>query len=79
MKKFSIEFRKLTELEDYRGEPVPVGDRAYISSCYRQTLLANPFCPSKEVACQKVGYVDGRIGGTEIQFPLKLSLDGQIV
>ena len=79
MKKFSIEFRKLTELEDYKGVHVPEGDRAYISSCYRQTLLANPFCPSKEVACQKVGYVDGRIGGTEIQFPLKLSIDGKIV
>lgn len=79
MKKFVIEFRKLTELEDYKGIRVAEGDRAYISPCYRQALLANPFCHSNEVACQKVGYVDGRIGGTEIQFPLKLSIDGQIV
>lgn len=79
MKKFSIEFRKLTELEHYKGIHVPEGHRAYISPFYQHTLLANPFCPSKDVACQKVGYVDGRIGGTEIQFPLKLSIDGQIV
>lgn len=79
MKKFLIESRRLSELEDYKGRRVPEGDRAYISPNYRQALLANPFRPSYKVACQKVGYVDGRIGGTEIQFPLKLSLNGQIV
>ena len=76
VKKFLIEFRKLTELEEYKGVHVQEGDRAYISHCYRQALLANPFCPSTEVACQKVGYVGGKIGGTEIQFPLKMSIDG---
>ncbi len=76
MKKFWIEFRQLKELDCYKGVQVPEGDRAYISPRYRQALRTNPFCASNDVACQKVGYVDGKIGGTEIQFPLMLSLDG---
>ena len=79
MKKFSIEFRRLTELDDYKGVRVHEGDRAYISPCYRQALLSNPFCHSAEVPCQKVGYINGKIGGTEIQFPLNISVDGTIV
>ena len=79
MKKFSIECRKLSELDAYKGIRTSEGDRAYIAPHYRKALRENPFCMSTDVACQKVGYVGGKIGGTEIQFPLLLSLDGQEV
>jgi len=79
MKDFTIEFRGFGELDEYKGRKVMEGDRAYVSRCYRKTLLANPFRQSDAVPCQKVGFVDDRIAGTEIQLPLMMNIDGREV
>ena len=78
MKDFEIRFRKLSELDVYDGKSVTEGDRIWISDFYRDALLANPFATSPEMACQRIGYVDGRVGGTEIMFPLLIKTDGKI-
>ena len=78
MNDFEIRFRKLSEMEVFAGKRVAEGDRIWLDEFYRDALLANPFATSPEMACQKIGYVDGKVGGTEVVFPLLLKVDGRL-
>jgi hypothetical protein len=78
MKDVEIRLRKLNELDVYDGKSVTEGDRIWINEWYRDALLANPFVTSPEMACQKIGYVDGKAGGTVIVFPLLIKADGRV-
>lgn len=75
MQDFEIKFRKLSEIESFDGVTPEVGDRLWIDEYYKAALRSNPFLPSPDAACQKVGYVDGKVGGTEIQIPILMKLE----
>jgi hypothetical protein len=68
----------LKELDVYDGKKVTEKDRIWINEFYCDALLANPFVTSPEMVCQKIGYVDGNVGGTEVEFPLLIKADGKI-
>ena len=69
MKDFEIRYRRLSELGVDGDE---------VRSQVRNALSENPFRNGKDVLARKVAIVEGRVGGYENEFPVNVSINGEI-
>ena len=74
-----IIYRRLCEIDSRRLSGIDIPDGYEVSSKVKQTIQENPSNEGREVAIQKLGVVDGRIGGAAYSFPTRMEIDGCLV
>ena len=69
--------RRLSEIDEYRGEKIAEGHFLYISPERRNALLHNPYLEGSNEICEWVGYADGKCAGFNYSFPIRVWADGK--
>ena len=75
----NILYRKLSELESKSLAGIDIPDEYAVPAAIAQIFKGNPSNDRRVVPIQKLGVVDGRIGGAAYSFPTRVCVDGDVV
>lgn len=75
----NIIYRKLCEIDSRCLGGISIQDEYEVPSMVKRIVSENPSNEGRDVVVQKLGVVDGRIGGAAYSFPTRMDVDGCLV